>query len=545
MSDIEAASATTAPNRSSLSPQPTRGQGQRSRAGCRICREKKVKCDETRPFCRRCIRLNLSCDYTRVPRKKYTRRSAAANVNSFSSPTLNLPPECAIILSSFDHSAIEFFRSVLPGLVDTRPSAYSGPGMVWILAQGSPMVLHMVCALGGQKWCEKNSCPPAEADTRRYKAIEHYGEALSMLAAIVQSTVAMADFKYIFATLWLMISYELKFGDGSCIGLDAHLQGVASVLLRQPRPIRSVLNPDSAIANRFPPYHASEPEPEPEFDGLCPISCQILIWIATADAGAVLNGFGGAFSRLLGDATLGMSEVEAQARLDCLRALHQRSILVNHDVWGRSYTQAELLEDLQCSKLFCFEAESGQLRFMVGTLANAEHRDNVVYEPWRQVVAGSFHHVRSRYSEFLHIANRLELAACGAKRRFIIEIRSIVSMHHAVVLCFLRILHQDSQPTSHQREAMKDIMSLAFKVHRDQGEMGLTRLAWPLFVVAIETDDILHRSWILDRFDWLATQGENYYRASQALRMTMDPLDERNQGYFELMRQDSFPRFLL
>ncbi|KAK2069651.1 hypothetical protein P8C59_004208 [Phyllachora maydis] len=41
---------------------------ERSRSGCRPCRIKKVKCDETKPLCSRCQEYDLACDYT-VPLK--------------------------------------------------------------------------------------------------------------------------------------------------------------------------------------------------------------------------------------------------------------------------------------------------------------------------------------------------------------------------------------------------------------------------------------------------------------------------------------------
>ncbi|KAJ4035219.1 hypothetical protein NW763_014067 [Fusarium oxysporum] len=446
-------------SQSQLHQQP---RTQRSRGGCQTCRVKKVKCDETRPICRRCIRLELTCDYTRLPRKKYTRRviaspvaSSPANLiasadvastpsTSFTAPgdhpysgeaycegfeggplsdtqsadislpplntiaddglALELSPDCAAILFHSDHSAIHFFRFVLPGMVGTRISMHSGPGLVWKLAQQSPMVLHMVCAVSGQSWSEKTTGSESDAEFRRLRAIQHYRDGLQMLAAATQIPSEITYLPPVLATLWLMLLYELKFGDGCGIGFDAHLRGATSILLG-----RSQL-----ASSESSEHHVSHII---EAESFCSVSCKMLIWLSHADGGAVLNGFGGAFNNLLGDSSLGMSESEAQDRLERVRRLQKRSVLANYDLWGRSYPQTELLEDLQCSDLSCFDAESAQLKFMVGALAAAEYRDNVPHGSWRQSVAGAIRNVRSRYGELISVANRLELPDDGPHRR--------------------------------------------------------------------------------------------------------------------------------
>ncbi|KAF4947673.1 hypothetical protein FGADI_10244 [Fusarium gaditjirri] len=575
---------------SQLQQQPST---QRSRGGCQTCRVKKVKCDETRPICRRCIRLGFTCDYTRLPRKKYTRRVIASPAASASSPAnlaasgdaastpstsfttpgdhsysgeaysggfeggplsdtqsadvslpppntisisddglaLDLSPDCAAILYPSDHSAIHFFRFVLPGMVGTRISMHSGPGLVWKLAQQSPMVLHMVCAVSGQSWSEKTTGSESDAEFRRLRAIQHYRDGLQMLATATQIPSEITYLPPVLATLWLMLLYEVKFGDGCGSGFDAHLRGATTILLG-----RSQANGSPSSEHHIP--HTIEAE------GFCAVSCKILIWLSHADGGSVLNGFGGAFNNLLGESSLSMSDIEAQNRLERARKLQKRSVLANYDLWGRSYPQTELLEDLQCTELSCFDAESAQLKFMVGALAAAEYRDDVPHDSWRQSVAGAIHSVRYRYGELISVANRIELPDDGPHRRFVMEMQSVVACFHAIFVCFLRITHGNKAISSEQREAMKEIMSLAFKVYRDQGETGLARLGWPLFVVAIESDDILHRSWVLERFSELVSHGVNYRQAYHAIRVVIAgrPLDERTAGYFEVFRVESFPR---
>ncbi|KAF4337910.1 hexose transporter [Fusarium beomiforme] len=381
---------------------------------------------------------------------------------------LDLSPDCAAILFPSDHSAIHFFRFVLPGMVGTRISMHSGPGLVWKLAQQSPMVLHMVCAVSGQSWSEKTKCSESEAEFRRLRAIQHYRDGLQMLAAATKVPKEITYLPSVLATLWLMLLYELKFGDGCGSGFDAHLRGATSILRGHSQPASSESDHSNA--------------PVIEAQRFCPVSCRILVWLSHADGGAVLNGFGGAFNILLGDCAHGMSETDAQGRLERVRQLQKRSVLANYDLWGRSYPQTELLEDLQCCDLSCLDAECAQLKFMVGALAAAESRDAITQESWRQSVSGAFRSVISRYGELISVSNRLELPEEGPHRRFVMELQSVVACFHAIHVCFLRILHGNEAISSEQRETMKDIMSLAFKVYRDQGETGLARLGWPFCI---------------------------------------------------------------
>ncbi|KAI1143683.1 hypothetical protein F5Y05DRAFT_362116 [Hypoxylon sp. FL0543] len=48
---------------SSPPPKSTRRPHAKTRTGCRVCKSRKVKCDETRPSCRNCVRRGIRCDF--------------------------------------------------------------------------------------------------------------------------------------------------------------------------------------------------------------------------------------------------------------------------------------------------------------------------------------------------------------------------------------------------------------------------------------------------------------------------------------------------
>ena len=55
---------------SALSRAASGRSGRRSRTGCIVCKQRRVRCDEARPVCGHCSRLQLECDYQIRPRKK-------------------------------------------------------------------------------------------------------------------------------------------------------------------------------------------------------------------------------------------------------------------------------------------------------------------------------------------------------------------------------------------------------------------------------------------------------------------------------------------
>ncbi|KAF7546712.1 hypothetical protein G7Z17_g8231 [Cylindrodendrum hubeiense] len=571
----------------------------RSRSGCRICREKKVKCDEGRPQCLRCLRLNRECDYKARPRKKYTWRvpvppshppaspdDTHLEATEVSSPPLaasdtatpgphtnlqrlqhlvtnseearspsqthgpigdSLSHDCLRILSPLDHAAIHYFRFVLPTAVDSKLPEHSGPAIVWTLAERDPMVLHSVCALAGGKVCEQNVMSAEETKERKSLAVEHYTAGLRLLHCAIQDDTQSPDFDCVLATLWLMIAYEQKFGDGCGVGLDAHLQGAASLFRGRLRALASTLNRSTFYLDTQQEREDRMHPSQDSVDYISPLACRLIIWIALIDGGAAVNGFGGAFNILLGEGWSDLDNDAALSRTKCFGALQRHSDLMNLEVWGKSYPQSQLVEDLQSGQLFGLYAESGQLRFLLGELSVYSLQNDSRYETRMKAVSSSILDVETRYRELLRTASLLELGELESQRRFVANARFIAAFYHSVVLCFLRIANGNKPLVNKQRVALREIMTLAFNAHRDQGEQAMIRFAWPLFVAALETDDVLHRTWDLQRYDALAVQGENFRRAREALGIAFSEQDlhERRVDYAELVRRDNIDRFVI
>ncbi|PWY74343.1 hypothetical protein BO70DRAFT_364317, partial [Aspergillus heteromorphus CBS 117.55] len=264
----------------------------RSRQGCWTCRAKKVKCDEERPQCQRCQRLGRQCDYAPRSRKPYTKKSrpdsplqthqgnlasspvvpseSLSHGDVFTSPsaiTPYTPVPSSFRPSSADKEAIHYFRTVISESVDTKDPAFSVPAIIASLGESDPMVMHMVCALGFQERCYQRAVDPSPA-------VKHYSASMVLLAKAVQSPsrTRASDLDGILASLWLMILYEQRYGDGIGQGLVAHLRGAAMVLKHRLGNLRRLLE-----------QNFSEPDEQWRISAL---AGRLIVWISFLDASA-------------------------------------------------------------------------------------------------------------------------------------------------------------------------------------------------------------------------------------------------------------------
>ncbi|KAJ6003493.1 hypothetical protein N7451_006040 [Penicillium sp. IBT 35674x] len=583
------------------------GRSSRSRLGCQTCRDKKVKCDEQQPQCRRCIRLNRECNYMIRPRKKYSRRNQSSRpdrasgveAQSSSLDVANRPNRTAVeyqktltnqsdaivdteglsegsaclapleinslplnssspypetplsaphplVLSEYDHEAIHYVRFEMAHRVDTKPPQYSGPALVWTLAQKSPMVLHMICALGLLQLCRKSPhC--STIPSRVSEAMTHYAAGLRLLAVAIDNLAHTSDLDFILATLWLMISYELVHGGATGAGLSVHLRGAAVLLQGQLKNLRNFIN----SPNRLYSATTREIETKSSFDdgnfGITRVTSQLLLWIAIVDGSAALNGINAAFNHMLGEAMHDLADNETSSRLRGFRILQQYATLVNQEVWGSDYPQNEVIEDLQCSQIFSLQAETGQLRYMLSKVADHAPHDEAYFRRELDTLAHAIQDVASRYEGLLTTARLVELSKAGLQRRFVLNLCTIVPFYYGVVLLFSSLYESSGALSDRQRLAMREIMTLAFEAYTVEGDQAVYKISWPLFIVALESDDMIHRAWILDRFGTLAREGENLRRAHAALisALSRQRPHKRPVRYMELLRHSNIEPFVL
>ncbi|KAJ9137959.1 hypothetical protein NKR23_g8783 [Pleurostoma richardsiae] len=289
----------------------------------------------------------------------------------------------------------------------------------------------------------------------------------------------------------------------------------------------------------------------------------MLVWIAYIDSAAASSGTGGHFNRsliiVLSEAARCEDDDPADSILtpelsttisspvspiDAFMRMHRYSNPLYRLAWGEAYPQTELLDDLENRSVFNLITCCSPLRFMVAQLAATN--DITPHEFHKRVasVAKAIQKTRSAFAEILEVARELSIET-DSNNRLVANIRNIVPIFYAIQLEFLRITEPDS-PLGQgkvQRFLLKEIMNLAFQTFRYRGEDGLTRIAWPLFIAALETDNPLDRAWIIERFEKMSILGRHLRGAHRFIgdvvaiqEMTMKRVNTR-----EMMRsRESF-----
>jgi hypothetical protein len=568
----------------------------RSRGGCWTCRSPTVKkgCDRRRPVCGRCERLELTCDYAPRPtlaerRKAHRSTSSAPSTLSFTSDVASptgsnaaqeaynsplLPVESSKIaisnqssadrspliqgacgvsptsshsirpptdtapwssdLSEEDYEAIRYFRTEFARLHHTKNPEYSLISLMFKIAQGEPMVMHMVVAIGHQ-----------EMDYRRHQrsvsaqqaSSHHYGQALRLMAdSIVPSSDATKDLDIVLTALWLMLIYEQQFGDEQCRAYLSHLQGVASLLQSQSGEL--LLLPPlklGALEKAYVPVRAEESRRELK---ISIYSARVLIWIVLLDSAAATSGVGGHVNEAILDMLLSNptdSRMRSKDPIKAVARLHHYSNSLYRLAWGDAYPQAELMDDVENRNIYALLGHCAYLRFLTAQLATLYRDDPASATERAHEVEYAIDEVGDLFRELMEVAHELLLETDNS-HRLVANMRAIVPMYHAVVLDFKRLTAFDDPVDERQRYALQEIMNLCFQDYTHGGNQPNLRVAWPLFLAALETQDMLHQKFIMDRFETFRLYGKNYERAHRFLTIAI-PLQRRINKRIDIRTQ--------
>ncbi|CAO2650295.1 Nn.00g015870.m01.CDS01 [Neocucurbitaria sp. VM-36] len=444
---------------------------------------------------------------------------------SLSVATLPAPAlaACALDLSSADYEAIRHFRTDFAKSHHVKRTDYSLISLMFNIAREEPMVLNMVIAIGLQ---EINLRRPLPEMNEQQRALQHYSSAIRQMADAISPNTGLKDLDAIYTALWMMILYEQQFGDSQCIGYIHHLKGVSSLLQHQTdshlaiTPCASDTPKTSVRSHRSSLSEATS--------NLSVYSARVLIWISLLDAAAASSGIGGHVNAaILG--TLYQRNAESSIPItgpvQAFAGLLRYSGPLYRTVWGDAYPERELLDDIENRDVYALLAACVQLRFLTAQLAILYRKDPVGAAQRAIDVGTSISHVSETYDELIAVASKLSLETDDSNR-IVSNIRAVVPIFHAVVLDFMRLTNFNELLGERQHYALKEIMNLVFQGHRHGGDEAMIKVAWPLFIAALETDDMLHRNWILERFKNISKYGRNFERAYDFL-LKVIPMQQR------------------
>ncbi|KAL4963762.1 Rh-like protein/ammonium transporter [Aspergillus stella-maris] len=502
----------------------------RSKNGCITCRRRKVKCGEERPICRRCSALGLSCEWGGVkrgrssyapvriqpagPRPRLSPSSAIAilpgtpghNSDSLSDQwtfplfsegfagSWTCPPvsfatplypslsgtdiACAnsLSLSGQDKTYFQYFPSssvvfyyIKSWQWSSFSCLYQGP------AAASKAIMRMLLALSANDMHRnglvvRSPGRPTAEDHARY----HYGLAVKEFRQLLETRegpVTQAELEVIFATMFLMISYEWQFGQ-SVKDLQLHIRGVRSLLEAHPKLFEigdvgeMLMSVDSGLAEDASPKMSFIPE-------------QWLLWILYIDAS----------SRLMGG-TESLYEYVLESGNPAIHPdrLYRCARLWGRCFWGTQYPDQEVSDDIENYRGLELLHSGMTLRYKIWqALSDDPEKTKLQAESLLLEIMG----IREQFSDLFLTA---KFAGPGSTRRTLNTINMAVSTFYAQALFHRRLLYPPGPPLAFHRVAVINLIEIAQKQYASDPRL-LRRLHWPLLMAVIETEDVTQREY--------------------------------------------------
>ncbi|KAL2817065.1 Rh-like protein/ammonium transporter [Aspergillus cavernicola] len=377
----------------------------------------------------------------------------------------------SLMLSEQDQNYFQYFPSSSVVFYYLKPWAwsslrylYQGP------AASSKVIMRMILALSASDMYRnglvvRSPGRPSAQDHARY----HYGLAVKEFRQLLetpQGPISQVELETIFATMFLMISYEWQFGQ-SVHDLQLHLRGVRSLLESQPQ-LFEVKDVDEVLMCMDPVQEDNSP-PKVSF-----IPEQLLLWILYIDAGCRPMGV-----------TESLYDYVLQSGNPALHPdrLYRCARLWGRCFWGKQYPEQEVSDDIENYRGLELLHAGMTLRYRTWqALSDDPVQTAHQAEPLLMEIMAT----RERFSDLFLTA---KFAGPYSTRRTLVTINMAVSTFYAQVLFHRRLLLPPGPPSKFQRLAVTQIIEITHKQYASDPRL-IRRLHWPLLMAIIETDDM-------------------------------------------------------
>ncbi|KAK1851222.1 C6 zinc finger domain protein [Colletotrichum chrysophilum] len=216
-------------------PKPKSRAIVRVKTGCKTCRARKIKCDETKPACRKCILTGRTCDGYGIWDRGNRTRSTAPGL---SISIYNTQTGAISQLSDFEKRQFEWFmRRTTIKLTGVFHSGF-WHSLVLQMSSTEPAVLHAMLALASAHEIELNGSKadehrPLDQGVRECNILRHYNKSIALLNTNLSSQNP-TSIRVAIASCILFVCVEFvrrRFETGY-----AHLRSGLKLLEQLPRP---------------------------------------------------------------------------------------------------------------------------------------------------------------------------------------------------------------------------------------------------------------------------------------------------------------------
>ncbi|KAL5362994.1 hypothetical protein BJX96DRAFT_111547 [Aspergillus floccosus] len=586
------------------------GRKPRSKTGCRTCRIRKVKCDEEKlpvigqaePQCRRCAVAQIRCEWHGgpIPRRKpasatskksqgadahhdipsktsagssvpvshgharhQARGSVSAQPSSLSLAPLRPAQSPGLLQAANSLSLSGVDRYCLGYLQDSALVVVLGKHWPWStisyayhrVAVREPMVMSMILAstaseIHRARCHDGDSAGPGRPAAEELSDIDgrrHYGRALGALReALKEDVKSPARIEAIFITLWLMVDYESRFGNGVS-AINIHIRGIGTILHNHIVPLlqnppRELPAPDGGCIDSHPGSSAAPGESfspqqlttatqeETAIGGpLRRTSVPLfLLWsLYFFTPGAVFYGPNGPAQM---DAGLFKFFLRGEPGKNSLTLpeLYKISRQSPSRFWGDEYPATAQLDDMENLPGLTLYHRSHVVQFQITDLFTESHAkrteppDNLeLPKDFCQHIIAELATIADEYDMLLASAQSAPSVEIVPAGRRVMEtiLWAAITYYSTIVyfyLCFpapSASQHQQHHPLLSLAAAVSRVLELALKLHRSRPRLML-RIVWPLFIAGIATPDKIYQDWVSIRLRELCKYGQNYARVS-------------------------------
>ncbi|KAJ5238991.1 hypothetical protein N7468_003610 [Penicillium chermesinum] len=388
----------------------------------------------------------------------------------------------SLVLNKHDRKYFEYFPS-------SSTVYYYMKGWHWssfsYLYQGpattNKVIMRMILALSASDMHRQGLVAPSLGhstadDHGRY----HYSQAVKEFRQLLETPrrqVSVDELETIFATIFLMVTYEWQFGT-SVRHLQLHLHGVRSLLESHPQLFRL-----KDVNDVFLAPENEELLPEDRVSSKVSfISEQFLLWMLYIDASFRPMGL-----------TESLYDYVLQSKNPALHPdhLHRCARLWGRCYWAEQYPDQEVLDDIENYRALELLHAGFCMRHRIWkVLINSEVEGDSSESLSREMVS-----IRDKYSDLFITA---KLSGAISSRRTLNTVYMAVCQLYAQIVFHRRVLRAHVPPTAVHRQAVVGIIELVQKQHSSDPRL-LRRLYWPILMALIETNDVIHQAWLRER----------------------------------------------
>ncbi|KUJ19351.1 uncharacterized protein LY89DRAFT_612974 [Mollisia scopiformis] len=205
--------------------QNSRASHFKSRAGCRTCKRRRIKCDEIKPCCIRCLSGNRICegygiviDAPKRPTSKIIKiQKAKGHANSWSEiqPKVMTTLDVIPFLNHSESAAFDLFRSQTIREMSGLRSSNFWKKIALPACYSVPAILHASMALASAgRWSQasRKGYHPLGSDLMKLDTVHYYNKAIQHLKIHVAKHGDLSSLKISLIACILFIALELSTG---------------------------------------------------------------------------------------------------------------------------------------------------------------------------------------------------------------------------------------------------------------------------------------------------------------------------------------------